>query len=136
MVFVSRLLQNESVTFNDVLLTDFSEPANTTKTSQLAEDYYGAHSALLIPLTLIFRWGDNSTRPVIHHRLPNIGLLLRLSKQKDSITKLCPTRDSNPRTSGSAAVQASHKATEVVKHLISKLSNPYIEDRIKLLKKE
>ncbi|CAH0719233.1 unnamed protein product, partial [Brenthis ino] len=33
---------------------------------------------------------------VKHRQLPNSGLLLRLTIQKDSITKLGPTRDSNP----------------------------------------
>ncbi|CAH0716634.1 unnamed protein product, partial [Brenthis ino] len=37
---------------------------------------------------------------VRHRQLPNFGLLLRLTIQKDSINKLGPTRDSNPGPPG------------------------------------
>ncbi|CAH0721143.1 unnamed protein product, partial [Brenthis ino] len=83
--------------------------ANLIETSQLRRRYYSA-SALSIPVTLILRWDDYSTRPVRvrralralrgtgvkHRQLPNSRRLLRLTIQKDSITKLGPTRDSNP----------------------------------------
>ncbi|CAH0719954.1 unnamed protein product, partial [Brenthis ino] len=78
-----------------------------------------------IPVTLL-RWDDYSTRPVRfkaqyrrlyvlseagsvkHRHLPNTGLVLRLTKLKDSITKFGPTRDSNP---GSPDVQSYMIAT-------------------------
>ncbi|CAH0722818.1 unnamed protein product, partial [Brenthis ino] len=37
---------------------------------------------------------------VKHRQLPNSGLLLRLTIQKNSITKLGPIRDSNPEPPG------------------------------------
>ncbi|CAH0726800.1 unnamed protein product, partial [Brenthis ino] len=37
---------------------------------------------------------------VKHRQLPNSGLLLRLTIQKDSLTKLGPTLDSNPGPPG------------------------------------
>ncbi|CAH0721755.1 unnamed protein product, partial [Brenthis ino] len=103
----------------------FSRPipataANLIETNQLRRRYYSAQvyaqtqRALSIPVTLILRWDDHSTRPVRvkaalralrgtgvkYRQLPNSGLLLRLTIQKDSITKLGPTRDSNPGPPG------------------------------------
>ncbi|CAH0730003.1 unnamed protein product, partial [Brenthis ino] len=95
--------------------------ANLIETSQLRRRYYSAQvyaqtqRALSIPITLILQWDHCSTRSVRvkaqdrttalralrgtgvkHRQLPNSGLLLRLTTQKDSITKYGPTRDSNP----------------------------------------
>ncbi|CAH0730726.1 unnamed protein product, partial [Brenthis ino] len=93
--------------------------ANLIETSQLRRRYYSAQvyaqtqRALSIPVTLILRRDDHSTRPVSvgagptalralrgtgvkHRQLPNSGLLLKLTIQKDSITNLGPTRDSIP----------------------------------------
>ncbi|CAH0713457.1 unnamed protein product, partial [Brenthis ino] len=98
--------------------------ANLFETSQLRRRCYSAQvyaqtqRALSIPVTLMLRWDDHSIRPVRvkaqdrrlyvlclgtgvkHRQLPNSGLLLRLTIQKDSITKLGPTRDSNPGPPG------------------------------------
>ncbi|CAH0714111.1 unnamed protein product, partial [Brenthis ino] len=56
----------------DVLLTDsgYGAAANLIETSQLRRRYYSAQvyaqtqCALSIPVTLILRWDDCSTRPV------------------------------------------------------------------------
>ncbi|CAH0713269.1 unnamed protein product, partial [Brenthis ino] len=75
--------------------------ANLIENSQLRRRYYSAQvyaqtqRALSIPVTLILQWDDRSKR-VKHRQLPNSGLLLKFTIEKDSITKLGPTRNSNP----------------------------------------
>ncbi|CAH0720834.1 unnamed protein product, partial [Brenthis ino] len=61
---------------------------------------------------------------VKHRQLPNSGLLLRLTIQEDSITKLGPTRDSNP---GPPGVQPYMLATTPPRQLNNKyVINPII----------
>ncbi|CAH0712800.1 unnamed protein product, partial [Brenthis ino] len=100
-------------------MTSRQTSTSLIETRHLRVRYYSAArvradtSALSIPVTLILRWDGYSTRPVRvkaqdrrlyvlclgtgvkHRQLPNSGLLLRLTKQNDLITKLGPTRDSN-----------------------------------------